>query len=126
LKIYLAARYSRRDELRKIRDELQSLGNTVTSRWLDGDRTTEDDDKRQVSFDMMKDIDKADCIIVFGDSPELTGRNGAKHVEFGMAIAWGKRQIVVGHRDNLFYHLPAVQFYEDAETMMNDLWRQPK
>ena len=35
-KIYLASRYGRRDELCTYRAQLQALGFTVTSRWLDG------------------------------------------------------------------------------------------
>ena len=36
MKIYLAAKYSRMEELREYRNQLIALGHTVTSRWLDG------------------------------------------------------------------------------------------
>ena len=36
MKIYLAARYSRREELCGYRSELEAIGHTVTSRWLNG------------------------------------------------------------------------------------------
>lgn len=35
MKIYLAARYSRNDEMRGVRDVLTALGHEVTSRWID-------------------------------------------------------------------------------------------
>ncbi len=34
LQVYLAGRYARRDELRAVASELNSLGYGVTSRWL--------------------------------------------------------------------------------------------
>jgi hypothetical protein len=36
MNIYLAARYSRREELCRYRESLRSLGYRITSRWLDG------------------------------------------------------------------------------------------
>lgn len=36
MKIYLAARYSRREELCGYREQLRALGHEVTSRWLNG------------------------------------------------------------------------------------------
>ncbi len=42
MKIYLAARYSRRLELCEYRKQLESLGHTVTSRWLNGDHQVSD------------------------------------------------------------------------------------
>ena len=37
-KVYLAARYSRNAEMRMVRDVLEGLGHTVTSRWIDQPR----------------------------------------------------------------------------------------
>lgn len=42
-RIYLAARYSRREELCAYGDDLWTLGHTVTSRWLAGNHQVSDD-----------------------------------------------------------------------------------
>lgn len=43
MKIYLAARYSRREELAAHRTELEALGHTVQARWLNGEHQLADD-----------------------------------------------------------------------------------
>lgn len=42
-RFYLAARYSRREELLGVRDVVQALGGEVTSRWLNGDHQLAND-----------------------------------------------------------------------------------
>ena len=37
---------------------------------------------------------------------------GGRHAEFGIALALGKRVIVIGPRENVFHALPAVERYE--------------
>lgn len=43
MKIYLAARYSRREELVGYRKQLQELGHTVQARWLNGEHQLAND-----------------------------------------------------------------------------------
>ena len=43
MKIYLAARYSRREELAAYRTELEELGHTVQARWLNGEHQLAND-----------------------------------------------------------------------------------
>lgn len=42
MKVYLAARYSRRVELCEYREQIRAAGHEVTSRWLDGDHQIDD------------------------------------------------------------------------------------
>ena len=111
--VYLSARFSRREELNRYREELAEAGIEVTSRWLT-DPTAEltgeawrilavkdPDDKDR------DDIRRADALVLFADS----GRDsrGGRHVEFGMALALEKRLIVVGEIENLFQCLTEVE-----------------
>jgi hypothetical protein len=107
-KFYLAARFSRRGELRGYRAALQALGHTVTSRWID----LEDDtgNPRECAIADFKDIAAADALVVFIDAPRYETR-GAHHTEFGIGLALGKRLIVVGTRSHIFHHMPAAEFY---------------
>lgn len=146
MKIYLAARYSRREELCGYRAELEAMGHTVTSRWLNGSyqidekgkpigdhgealvetgETTEADRLRAhfVTEDC-EDVRSADCVISFTEPPRSAlGNRGGRHVEFGMAVALGKLLIVVGHRENLFHYLPNVVFRFDWESARSAIGR---
>jgi hypothetical protein len=127
MKIYLAARYSRRDEMKGVASRLRGMGHIVTSRWLDTDwEITERGSsaapaayREQYSRFDMDDVQSADCMISFTEEPRKGDSRGGRHVEFGMAVAWNKDLVVVGHRENLFHHLPGVDFYEDTESMLN-------
>lgn len=119
-KIYLASRYSRRVELCGYAVELLGLGFEITSRWLKGEhelddkgRSVEADDaeRARFAFEDWHDLIAADICISFTQPPRTDGGRGGRHVEFGGAVASGLRCIVVGHRENVFHHLPSVEFY---------------
>lgn len=50
---------------------------------------------------------------------------GGRHVEFGMAIALGKRAIVVGSQENVFHLLPGVEVYATWEACLDVLATVP-
>jgi hypothetical protein len=47
----------------------------------------------------------ADAVIIFTEIPNTVLATGGRHVEFGLALAQGKRVIVVGPRENVFHYL---------------------
>lgn len=116
MNIYIAARYSRKEEMKKVRDVLQKAEFAVTSSWLDephGANTqlnelsdSLNEEYAQVDID---DINRADRILFFSESV-LTPRGG-RHVEFGYALAQGKSIDVVGPKENIFHYLPGVYNY---------------
>lgn len=126
MKIYLAAPYIAREQVRRCADELRFMRFEVTSRWLDesGDiepsvlgaasgRTIEEA-RGHVRTDFA-DIDRADIIVVFTASTTafMLGRetpatspalhSGGRHVELGYALAKRKRAIVLGPDENIFH-----------------------
>jgi nucleoside 2-deoxyribosyltransferase len=109
--VYLAAQFARRDELRGYRDALAVSGVVVTSRWLD---SHEDDGHCMPAYlarcavEDLEDIDRADMVVCFTESPETSAKRGGRHVELGYALARGKTVIVAGPRENVFCHLPQV------------------
>lgn len=129
--IYLAARYSRREELLEYRAQLEALGHIVTSRWLNGshqidgngqpigdagERAVETGSRhdlaRHFAQEDVEDVVNAECVISFTEQPRVPGSSrGGRHVEFGIAQALGKRQIVVGYRENVFHWLAGVEFF---------------
>lgn len=119
--VYLAARYSRHEEMQGVRDVLVALGCTVTSRWIDchgGQLTTsyapEQLNKRPEECGVLgqhdvEDLLAAETVISF--TSRDGGGKGGRHVEHGIAIGAGKRIIVVGYRENIFHTLPKVEFF---------------
>lgn len=120
MRIYLAARYSRRDELCRYRSDLEALGHHVTSRWLDGTHQlggdglsvqAADAERERFALEDHDDVEAAEVVISFTESPRSTSGCGGRHVEFGLAFALDKRCIIIGPRENVFHHLPGVEHY---------------
>ena len=124
MKIYLAARYSRREELCGYADALRGLGHVVDARWLLGNHQIhEGADKveawaisipiegRAFAVDDYEDVRAADMVISFSEEPRSGNSRGGRHVEFGLAVAWGKKVKVVGPRENVFHCLPTVEHH---------------
>jgi hypothetical protein len=128
VKIYLAGRYSRRCLLNTLAAELRRMGHEVTSRWLETEWANRPDQssaappeyREKYALIDMADVAAAECVISFTEAPG-DGSRGGRHVEFGLAIAWGKRLIVVGYRENLFHHLPSVEFFKSQWDMLRSL-----
>lgn len=135
MNVYLAARYSRREELCGYRAQLEALDFTVTSRWLNGDHQVTDGQllgeqgaalvegnsqhesavqlRQRFALEDWSDLAAADVCVAFTEPPRSGPSRGGRHVELGAALAWGKHVVVVGHRENVFCCLPGVHFCAD-------------
>lgn len=123
MRIYLAARFSRNDEMRGVRDVLTALGHEITSRWIDlhgGDQLESaaaivlNSDPASVAHFGQHDIEDmlaADLVISFTSADG--GGKGGRHVEHGFALGARKRVMVVGPRENIFHTLPQVEHFAD-------------
>lgn len=119
MKIYLAARYSRMEELKGYADELAAAGHVITSRWIRGgngipETAAVDMESQRFALEDYRDLSAADTVISWTEPPrvESTARGG-RHVEFGLALAMGKRILVVGPRENLFHTMPGVHQFDE-------------
>jgi nucleoside 2-deoxyribosyltransferase len=45
---------------------------------------------------------------------------GGRHVEFGYALAKGKRVVVIGERENVFHHHPSVKLHASVDDWLRD------
>jgi hypothetical protein len=124
--------------MRVFKTELESLGHTITSRWVDFDiaedeRAKVHDARVAGSEDAhvtaepwaqrgLEDVLKANCVIWFAPS----GRRGGSHVEFGMGLALFLRTIVVGKVENVFHSLPQVERYDTFEDLVAKLLTEPE
>ncbi len=108
-RVYLAARYSKRELLCGYRAEVEALGATVTSRWLNGDHQLNDKGqpiyedgtlmldadgsvqapdaaRRRFATEDADDVIRASVLIAFTEEPRQTRSRGGRHVELGMAL----------------------------------------
>lgn len=129
MKIYLAARYARRQELCGYAEELRRVGHVIDARWLLGEHQlhpgadtvwSADEsipmEARPFAEDDVADIEAADVLISFTESPRSANSSrGGRHVEFGLGFAWGKRLIIIGPRENVFHTLSTVEIYQTWE-----------
>jgi nucleoside 2-deoxyribosyltransferase len=125
MKIYLAARFSRAEEIYGHLQEVERLGHEVTSRWCRPDANhrlpdeVDQSDPRGAIFARqdMEDLESSQLVICFTEPPPPASRGG-RHVEFGLALAWGKNIFVVGPRENVFYWDPNVRQFTDWESCL--------
>lgn len=137
MRIYLAARYSRREELLGYKRALEAGGHEVTSRWLAGahqwdpvaagiespESAIETVPVEAVRFalDDIEDLQRAGLLIAFTERPRANlASRGGRHVELGMAIALDKPILIVGPRENVFCTLPGIQVYPDWGALLAD------
>lgn len=134
MKLYFAARFSRRLELWTYRDDAISLGHEVTSRWLDRDiRLARDGTvtdsagepiyippgetfqrmRTQMAGEDLWDIYAADEVVVFTEDP-YTPRlsRGGRHVEMGYALGLAKPITVIGPYENPYMWLSHVGHWD--------------
>lgn len=133
-RVYLAARYSRLEEMQAVREQLRELGYEVTSRWVNGDHQAENDDPllmREFAIDDLADLRRADMVISFQETPRQPSTNrGGRHVEFGYALAMGKVLYAVGPLEHVFTALPEVHHYASWPDLLQHLgwlqWQWPE
>lgn len=140
MRVYLAARYSRHPEMQTYAKDLRAIGVEVTSRWINGahqlmlngeilgpereamfesDHESMEQQRREFALHDWWDVMAADVVVSFTEQPRKSGNSrGGRHVEFGAALAAGKRCIVVGWRENVFHCLPEVEFFETWTDVM--------
>lgn len=123
MRVYIAARYTRKEEMKEVRRKLSEIGIASTSNWLEEPHSattqltelTNEQNTEYAEADL-RDIDRADHVLFFSEA-DLTPRGG-RHVEFGYALAQGKRIHVVGPKENIFHYLPTVTNYDTLEAYL--------
>jgi len=123
VKVYLASRFSRREELAEYAAQLEAAGIEVTSRWLKGGHQISDDQLNDGAAELALgaryamedtlDLAAADCCVFFSEEPRSTSSRGGRHVEYGITLMGNiigerkRRILLVGPRENVFMFIPA-------------------
>ena len=118
MKIYLAGKLTSKPLLKLARKELQDMGHTVTSRWLDYDDETQDEYKKaQFALRDLEDITASNCFILYaGDEP---ADGGGRECEWGYALSRMSipHRLIVGIKRNVFHRLCTQQFNDWNECL---------
>jgi len=127
IKVYLASRYARREEMEKYACALRELGFEITSTWVYGDHDTLSQPgyvKKFATLDRA-DLLGSDIVINFAEPKELDYPRGSRHTEFGMGYERGKVCYVVGKHgpdlENIFHSLEGVLVYDNWEILLPHL-----
>ena len=127
MKIYVAGPYQWKDDIAFRASHLRAAGIEVTSRWLlekhagniQLSQLPEDVNTTYAKQDL-DDIDAADAFLLFAvpsEAPPIP--RAGRHVEFGYALARGKKMLVVGDvKENIFHYLPQVRHFQNFEDAM--------
>lgn len=121
MKIYLAARYDRHEEMERVAGLLEEDGHVVTSRWIHGhhDMDVDANDPSEFAYEDWHDLDEADCLVSFTELSSVGYNRGGRHVEFGIALAEDKLMCIVGPRENVFHTLEYIQVVDSVEELRN-------
>lgn len=119
MKIYLAAASYRQKEVRNNHRKLERRGFEVVSSWVFM-RTLGAVEKfpREAKRDLSQ-IDECDYLILHTeDAKKKKYTTGGRFVEFGYAVAKGKKILIVGPRENVFCYMGWPQFDTFKEAMI--------
>jgi len=124
MKIYIAARFSKRHICNELAQFLKQQGHEITSRWVlpDSDhvvpvgmsKQAADSERRRFAMEDVEDVLACDWMISLMEEPRSNTRGG-RHIEFGIALGLGKILTIIGPRETVFHHLDEVQHYDSVE-----------
>jgi nucleoside 2-deoxyribosyltransferase len=124
MRVYLAAGFSRKNEIAEKSQELENLGIKVTSTWP-WEAAAPNSTLAEVGHDYLvknarKDLNEilaADAVILFTQDPLIPFCRGGRMHEAGFAMGCGKTLLVCGPRENIFHYLPEVNVFATWEEL---------
>lgn len=116
MKIYLAARFSRKEEMAEFARRLESVGHVITSSWVFGGE--EGLTLPEVSDLDLNDVLRADMVLSWTEALGSYNRGGGRHTEFGIALALGKYNWLVGEREQIFHHDERVRAFAHLDDVI--------
>ncbi len=115
-KIYLAGRFAWKEMYQAVADKLEYNGFKTTSTWVRGGE--QGLTRADIALLDCGDIDEADTFLAFTEPRGSWNTSGGRHVEFGYALAKGKRVCIIGETENVFYAHPAVEVFKTLDEFI--------
>lgn len=123
--VYIASRYSRKEEMQDVASILVDRGLVCKSSWLDephGPNTSLEEltpeQHLQYAKQDFEDIMSSDAMLFFAEDPNKQPPRGGRHVEFGYAFALGVDIYIIGPKENIFHYLPNIKHFETFEEFL--------
>lgn len=117
MRIYLAAPWTRRDDAKAAKSQLQAAGFDVVSTWAEQRDT---DNPRQLSLNAQSDEQQllsAEAIVLLN-----LCKSEGKATEWGIARQAGKLCVLVGPQEgNIFYRLPGIVQFDSVDEAIQYL-----
>jgi hypothetical protein len=119
MKIYLAARFTRIDEMRGYADELKEDGHEITASWVYGG-------EEGLTFSDIASLDiadvlRCDTLVKFTEPYGTPVPGGGRHSEWGVALATKKALYLVGPKEQVFDWYPGVIDFPMFKHLRNHL-----
>lgn len=120
LKLYLAARFTRRAEMEEIARGLEALGRfEITARWVFGGENGLN--RAQIAMLDIEDVDRADIVVSFTHPRGTLTSGGGRHVEYGYALAKNKALVIIGECENVFHLHPKAKVFATLNDWLASL-----
>ena len=116
MKFYLAAKFSRREEMEQKANELETYGFKPNCRWVFGGE--EGLTRRDICMLDLEDVEESDLIVLFTHPRAEPQPGGGRFVEFGYAMALSKKLVVIGPEENVFLTHPDISRYDTWEEFL--------
>jgi nucleoside 2-deoxyribosyltransferase len=127
MKVYVAAPWVHKDYAKSVRDQLVAAGIECTSRWVDfkedkptGGMSYNNETLVREAQNDFDDVKAADALLLLNLQSRGNETSG-KAVETGLALAWGKKVVMVGDPSNVFHYLPQVTRVQTVEEAIQCL-----
>lgn len=126
VKIYISARYTRRDEAEGLAIQLRDMGHIITSRWVWRDQPQDyesatHEEVAEYAQEDIEDVLDANHFVTLSESSDSIYGRGGRHVEFGLAISTGIMITVIGPRENIFHYLFYVNHFDTSQEFLQHI-----
>jgi nucleoside 2-deoxyribosyltransferase len=131
VKLYLAAAYHRKDEMKALAVRIEAFGHTVTSRWLEEEAMPIDPMEqllflRSTATMDFDDVRSADMLVRFTDDLSTSTVpsvwcTGSRMEETGYAYALGKDIVIVGGMQSIFDRLESRLHLRNEAALLHFL-----
>lgn len=124
LKVYQAAQYPRKAEVAHNRKVLIDRGFVDITEWVEEPHCPtmqlgelNEEEARLIAERDINAAMRCDFMLFYSEPGQKIIRGG-RHVEFGVALAFGAEIIVIGGKENVFHHLNDIVHVPDFGTAL--------
>lgn len=119
MRIYLASRYGRLEEMAGYARLLQEDGHEITSTWVWGNEEgLSNEDIADLDY---TDVERSNLVVGFTDPYGSSNTGGARHFELGLGVAFGAATYIVGPREIVFHHLPEIEQFDTFDEFRKEV-----